>query len=90
MADVKRVMDDYIATLTEAERGQLPPICNRALATDDVAGSALILIREEINYAGDPQVSALLHEVAHTFVAASNRIVSIQSRGQPVVGTPLP
>ena len=84
--EVIRVMRDYIATLAPDDIGALPGACQEALQVDDIAGSALILLREELQFRGSPSIGALLHEVAHTYVAASNRIVVIQARGQPLTG----
>jgi hypothetical protein len=85
--DVVRVMRDYLATLSLEDRKRFPPACRDALSVDDIADSALVLFRAEVQFTGDPVITAMLHEVAQTFVAASNRIVAIQARGQPLSGS---
>lgn len=85
--DVVRVIRDYLASIRPEDSEGLPPACQDALSVDDIADSALVLIRAEIQFVGDPVIAALLHEVAETFVAASNRIVAIQARGQPLSGS---
>ena len=86
VADVVRVMSEYIATLSQRDLTGLPAPCRDALRVDDIPGSALLCVREELHYRGDPAIAAMLHEIAHTFVAAANRIVLIQGREQPLPG----
>ena len=82
VAEVKRLMADYVAGVTPEDRAPLPAAAQKALNVDDVAESALVLTREEVNFVGDPAVTETLHEIAQTFIAASQRIVSIQARGE--------
>jgi hypothetical protein len=77
------LMSAYVATVSPQDRASLPEVCRRALTVEDIAGSAVILVREELQFAGDAAIGEMLHELAHTFVAASSRIASIQARGQP-------
>ena len=84
VGEVATLMSDYLKTIGAGDVEGLPASCREALNTDDIPGSAVVLIREELHYAGAPEVAAMLHEIAHTFVAASTRIASIQARGQPV------
>jgi len=84
VADVKRVMADYLASILPGDRAPLPKSARDALSLDDIEGSALVLTREEVNYVGDQAVVEVLHEIAHTFVAASHRIVAIQGRDKPI------
>ena len=81
--EVVALMRDYIATLTPEEIATLPASVWDALNVDDISGSAVVLIREELNLVGKSDAADLLHEIAHTFVAASTRLASIQARGQP-------
>jgi len=90
VGDVLALMDEYLKTIPPTEIERLPADTWDALGTSDIAGSALVLVRGELHYTGDPEISAILHEIAHTFVAASTRIASIQARGQPVGTTTLP
>ena len=87
VGEVKRILGEYIDAIPTAFRAGMPADCQSALNADDIAGSAVVLIREELNYSGQPDIAEMLHEVAHTFVAAQNRIVSIRSRGEPLTQT---
>ena len=90
VGDVRRVMNDYLATLRAGDFEALPATCWDVLTVDDIAGSALILTRAELTFMGSPEVAAVLHEIAQTYVAASNRLVQIQGRGEPVAGNNIP
>ena len=82
--EVVSLMANYVATIGPEDFEALPQSCRRALSVDDISGSAVVLIREELQFSGNGEVGEILHEIAHTFVAASHRIASIQARGQPV------
>ena len=84
VGDVRRVMEQYLKTLGLGDVEALPPSSWEALSVDDIAGSALELTRIELTFMGDAEVKAILQEVAHTYIAASNRIVQIQSSEEPV------
>lgn len=77
-------MGEYLQTLRPEDVDELPELCRRALTADDISDSALVLIREELTFTGRPEIADMLHEVAHTYVAAANRIVQIRGRGEPV------
>ena len=81
VSDVVKLMEDYLKTITGTTVEGLPASCWEALNVQDISGSAVVLIREELHYMGDAKVSEVLHEIAHTYVAASHRIASIQARG---------
>jgi hypothetical protein len=81
---VVKLMRDYVATIGVEDLGALPETCRQALTAEDIQGSAVILVREELQFSGDPTVAEMLHEIAHTFVAASTRMASVQARGQPL------
>jgi|SRR5688572_21700515 len=85
--DVRRVMDEYLRTLSSRQIEVVPTACWDSLTVHDIPGSALILMREELTFSGKPEGAALLHEVAFTFIAASNRILAIQGRDEPVSNT---
>ncbi len=88
VSEVITLIGDYLKAIPAADIESLPASCRDALTESEIPGSAVVLIREELRYAGgDPAVAEKLHEIAHTFVAASNRIASIQARGQ--TATPL-
>lgn len=82
--EVRQIVDDYLQTLRSREIEALPPGCWDALTVTDIAGSALILTREGLLYSGKPGSAGILHEVTQIFVAASDRIVAIQGRGEAV------
>jgi hypothetical protein len=84
VADVIGLMRDYLAKISPEDIGKLPPPCWDCLTTRDIASSAVVLIREEIHFAGEGDAAEVLHEIAHTFVAASTRIAAIQARDQPI------
>ena len=84
VADVVRLMSDYLATIGPEAMEVMPEACRHALTVEDIPGAAVVLIREELHFSGNEIIGAMLHEIAHTYVAASHRIASIQSRGQPI------
>jgi hypothetical protein len=61
----------------------LPPACQQILENParDVQGAAVVLLQQELCFSGDFEVAALLHEIAHTFVAASSRLGRLHARG---------
>jgi hypothetical protein len=81
VGEVIRIMRDYLTAIAPDVWDALPSACQEALSVDDIPGSALILLREELQFRGNPSTGAMLHDLAHTFVTASNRIVAIQARG---------
>ena len=85
VSEVTALMHNYLGTLGPEVIAALPPSCWDALTVDDLAGSAVVLVREELRYAGKPEIAEVLHEIAHTFVAASTRMASIEMRGQPMI-----
>ena len=87
VADVRAVILEYLDSVGRDVLAKLPQSFLAHIDPEDIPGSAVALIREELRFAGDQDDSAVLHEVAHTFVAASNRIASIQARGQPIPKT---
>jgi hypothetical protein len=87
VGDVERVMGEYLKTLEPLNIEALPRSCREAMSTQDISVSALILTREDLTFHGNPETAAILHEVANTYIAASNRIVQIQGRGEPVGNT---
>jgi len=70
-------MADYVDTLTPAVISTLPRECQLALADHDIQGAAVTLIQCEMAFHGDPAIADLLHEVAHTYAAASTRIMRL-------------
>jgi hypothetical protein len=78
--EVERVVSAFVDSLLPSDLDALPQSCRQALRTDAIADAALVLIREELTFAGTPEARGFLHEVAHTFVAAANRIAQLNAR----------
>jgi hypothetical protein len=74
---VARVMHDYTTVIPAAVVAALPPECQKALADQDIQGAAITLLHCELTYTGEPAVAQLLHEIAHTYAAASMRIARL-------------
>jgi len=88
VSEVTALMHNYLGTLGPDVIAALPPSCWDALTVDDLPGSAVVLVREELHYSGKAEIAEMLHEIAHTFVAASTRVASLEARGQPVDAPP--
>jgi hypothetical protein len=79
-AAVKSVMDDYVRSLPQEVRAILPADCRHALDTPlEVQAAAVALLQAELSHRGDKDAGMILHEMAHTFAAASVRLASLQS-----------
>jgi hypothetical protein len=74
---VGRAMRDYVAVLPPAVISLLPEDCQRALCDLDIQGAAVTLLHCELGFTGDSATAELLHEIAHTFAAASTRITRL-------------
>ena len=84
-AAVDEVMMEYGRTIPEAVAASLPPECQRALKDPDIQSAAVGLLHCELGFKGDPEMAALLHEVAHTYAAASLRITRLTKEPAPKV-----
>lgn len=71
---ITELMEDYVSSLPPAVISTLPEECQRALEESDVQSAAVTLLHCELAYKGDPTIQDLLHEIAHTYAAASMRI----------------
>jgi hypothetical protein len=72
-----RVVDDYVATL-DPYLDALPRECKLALTKPiDVQGAAVTLLQAEMGFSGREEVREVLHEIAHTFAAASVRLTTL-------------
>jgi len=73
---VRAVIREYLGTLSPETLAALSEHNRRALVVQpvDIQGTAVTLLQEELRYEGDPEVAAVLHEMAHTFAAASVRL----------------
>ena len=86
-ATVDTIIAEYLQCIAPSEMARLPAKCQAALAATppDLQDSAVVLLQEELGYTGDGETAALLHEIAHTFAAASIRLGQIQSRFDPIL-----
>jgi len=76
-ATVGGIVDDYVATIAPLFDA-LPAECQRALTKPiDVQASAVTLLQAELSFNGPDEVRDALHEIAHTFAAASGRLTSL-------------
>lgn len=74
---VTRVIREYVTTIPPEVLNLLPEECQRALKDSDVQSSAITILHCELAYHGDPFVAEALHEIAHTYAAASMRITRL-------------
>jgi hypothetical protein len=68
------LMRDYVQVIPPILIAALPRECQRALGEPDIQSAAVTILHCELNYRGEPATAELLHEIAHTFAAASMRI----------------
>jgi hypothetical protein len=71
-------MRDYVATLTPQSISLLPESCQQALHDPDVQAAAVTLLQCELAFKGSDELVAMLHEIAHTYAAASTRLTAIK------------
>jgi hypothetical protein len=67
-------MRSYVETIPPTVITALPRESQRALSDPDIHSAAVTLLQCELTYRGEPACAELLHEIAHTFAAASTRI----------------
>jgi hypothetical protein len=78
------VMRDYVSAIEPRLVALLPPECQRALHPDvDLQAAAVSILHAELAFGGDEPVAELLHEVAHTYAAASIRLSKL--RTEPIL-----
>ena len=78
-ADVERAIRDYAATLAPV-LSALPAECKRAIEHENVQEAAVSLLHSELGYrGGSAETAQILHEIAHTYAAASLRLSRIKS-----------
>lgn len=75
--DVRKALEAYVATLAPV-LGVLPEDVRSALDSDDIQGSAVTLLQAEMRQRETDELSQLLHEIAHTYAAASVRLAKIR------------
>lgn len=81
-AAVASLLDDYRHALDPAAVGALP-VSSRMILLEprgDIAAAAVELLQQELAFSGPEDVAFLLHEIAHTYIAASARIAQLRSR----------
>jgi hypothetical protein len=82
--EVIALMREYVRSIDPDIAGQLPPECRRALdPLADLQTAAVTLLHSELAFRGPRELAELLHEVAHTFAAASIRVSRL--RTEPVL-----
>src|SRR5437773_3132605 len=80
------IMRDYVGGILPSDLAQLTPSCQAVLnhATSDIQGAAVTLLQAELSYSGPPETATVLHEIAHTFAAASVRLGQLHGRAEPM------
>lgn len=81
-ARVETIVRDYVSSIMPADLSRMPEACQELLVrhVEDIPGAAVALAREDLRFTGDADTAMVLHEIAHTFVVASNRIAQIEQR----------
>ena len=74
---VEQAVREYAAGIPAALVSMLPIECQRGLVERDVQRAAITLMHCELTYKGDAAVAELLHQIAQTYAAASQRIARI-------------
>ena len=72
--EVRMLLADYLLSVDPVVLRQMPQPCKEALGSDNVQECAVALLHAEMAYQGSEEMRQLLHEVAHTFAAASVRL----------------
>ena len=73
--EVAVIMRDYVNSLPPGTIEVLPEECQRVLPDPDVSSAAVALLHCEMTAKDlSPEVATVLHEIAHTFAAASVRL----------------
>jgi hypothetical protein len=76
---VQSIVQEYLASIVPSDMSRLPADCVRAASVADIPGGAVYLIRAELVFRGEAEAANLLHEIAHIFAAASQRIGVIET-----------
>jgi len=78
---VQGIVRDYVEAIRPIA-GVLPEDCARVLLQADlnIQSAAVTLLQAELRAGGDEEQRELLHEIAHTFAAASVRITLLHPR----------
>src|SRR3982750_4354207 len=81
---LEQAVREYAGTIPDTLASLLPPECEKALAAHDIQRAAITLLHCELTYSGDQAVAELLHQIAQTYAAASQRIARLAK--QPLGG----
>lgn len=76
---VRRILQEYLDSILPSDLSRLPQDCQLAATVGDIPGAAVYLLRAELAFRREEESANLLHELAHTFVAASQRIGVIEA-----------
>ena len=74
---VEQAVRAYVSSVPPSIVSMLPPECQRALDERDIQCAAITLMHSELTYRGEAAVAELLHQVAQTYAAASQRIARL-------------
>ena len=78
------VMHDYVRAIDPQLLDQMPAACRSALDPAlDLQTAAVTILHCELAFSGPEDVAQALHEVAHTFAAASIRLSKL--RTEPIL-----
>ena len=80
---VRDLVAEYLLSLDAEAVRQLPASCQESLAAGHIQDCAVSLLQAEMAFNGPEEARQLLHEVAHTFAAASVRLSKL--RMEPIV-----
>lgn len=85
--DVVQLVRDYIACVLPSELLKMPATSQNAIAdaASDIAGAALTLTRDELQFRGDEETAALMHEMSQTLSAASARLSHVEGTASDVM-----
>jgi hypothetical protein len=76
---VQQILQEYLDSILPSDLSRLPQDCQLAATVGDIPGAAVYLLRAELAFRGEEDSAHLLHELAHKFVAASQRIGVIEA-----------
>ena len=76
-------MREYVTVIDPLVLAELPEDCQTALRDSDLQAAAVTLLHCEMRFTGSDEMRQLLHEIAHTYAAASIRLTAI-SKGPAI------
>ena len=72
---IANIIREYRGTITPAMFDLLPEDCRKALEGGDIQDAARKCLEAEMRSRDTPEITAVLHEVAHTYAAAAVRLM---------------